>query len=106
MITTGYVYQIDQMIGEAASNAVRHAAARHLTLGLWREEHELRLEIEDDGSGFPFAGLRDDSELWQRRLGPLSLHQRVRSLGGTLAIASSRTGSTLSLRLPLEEPTR
>jgi signal transduction histidine kinase len=106
MITTGYVYQLDQMIGEAASNAVRHGAARHLSLGLWRDEEELRLEIEDDGSGFPFAGLRDDAELWQRRLGPLSLHQRVRSLGGTLAIASSRTGSTLSLRLPLEEPPR
>ena len=84
----------------------RHGAARHLRLGLTLAGDGLCLEIADDGTGFPFAGLRSDAELWQRRLGPLTLHQRVRSLGGTLAIDSSRTGSTLSLRLPLEEQPR
>jgi signal transduction histidine kinase len=105
-IPKSFCYELDQMIGEAASNAVRHGAAKRLRLGLSREGGVFRLEIEDDGSGFPFAGLRTDAELWQRRLGPLSLHQRVRSLGGSLAIASSRTGSTLSLILPLEHKPR
>ena len=106
LITTSFCYDIEQMVGEAASNAVRHGAARHLRLGLTLAGDGLCLEIADDGTGFPFAGLRSDAELWQRRLGPLTLHQRVRSLGGTLAIDSSRTGSTLSLRLPVEEQPR
>jgi signal transduction histidine kinase len=105
-ITTSFRYELEQMIGEAASNAVRHGGARQLRLRFARDAVTLRLEIADDGTGFPFAGLRSDAELWQRRLGPLSLHQRVRSLGGTLAIQSSRTGSTLSLVLPLEEQPR
>jgi signal transduction histidine kinase len=106
VIAKSFCYELDQMIGEAASNAVRHGGAGKLRLGLRREGDAFRLEIEDDGSGFPFAGPRSDAELWQRRLGPLSLHQRVRSLGGSLAIVSSRTGSTLSLCLPLEEQPR
>jgi signal transduction histidine kinase len=102
-VTPGYRYQLEQMIGEAASNAVRHGSASRLRLAIAREGEGMRLEIEDDGTGFPFTGLRADDELWQGRLAPASLHQRVRSLGGTLAILSTRTGSTLSLKLPLEE---
>jgi signal transduction histidine kinase len=102
-VTPSYRYQLEQMIGEAASNAVRHGSATRLRLAIASEADGIRLEIEDDGTGFPFTGLRTDADLWQRRLAPVSLHQRVRSLGGTLAIFSSRTGSILTLKLPVEE---
>jgi signal transduction histidine kinase len=103
LVDASYRYQLEQMISEAASNAVRHGRASHLRLRLSIDPDALQLDIADDGSGFAFIGARSDEELWQHRLGPLSLHQRVRSLGGSLAIQSSPKGATLSLRLPLEQ---
>jgi signal transduction histidine kinase len=101
-MTSLFQHQLEHIVREAVSNAVRHGGARTVHLSLAREGRWLRLEAVDDGDGFSFRGVRTDDELWQEKLGPRSVHERIRSLGGSLAIAASPSGSTLSMRLPVE----
>jgi signal transduction histidine kinase len=102
-VTSALRGQIDRIVREAVSNAVRHGAARRVALAFAREGAWLRLGIRDDGGGFAFEGARSDEQLWQDRLGPRSLHERVRAMGGFLSVSSGAAGSAIDLRLPLEE---
>jgi signal transduction histidine kinase len=102
-MTHTFRYQLDQLLREATSNAVRHGGARKVRVTVSFEGSWLCLEIADDGYGFPFSGIVADERLWQERLGPRSLHERLRSMGGSLAIAALPSGSALSMRLPLEQ---
>ena len=95
---------VGQLVREAAANAVRHGGARRIDTRLVRANGQLELEIRDDGSGFPVAGDFGDDELHARRLGPLSLRERVHNLGGRLRLRSSASGATLNIVLPLETP--
>ena len=62
----------------------------------------LHIEIEDDGTGFPFSGTYDLPELEALRIGPGSIKRRVRSLGGDILVNSRPGhGSTLRIRIPL-----
>ena len=90
-----------QIVREAVANAVRHGRATAVETRLGRAEGTLEVEISDNGSGFPFEGERAPEEL--AGAGPTSLWERVQNLGGRLRIASGRSGSRLSLELPLEE---
>jgi signal transduction histidine kinase len=94
--------QIDRILREAVSNAVRHGAARKVGLAFAGDGNWLHLDIGDDGEGFAFEGTRSDEQLWQDRLGPRSLHERVRASGGFLSLTSAPTGSAIHLRLPLD----
>ena len=60
--------------------------------------------IADDGSGFPFRGRYDLTELEARGIGPASLKERVASLAGNLVLTSSLSGSTVEIELPLNNP--
>lgn len=90
-----------QIVREAVANAVRHGRATAVETRLGRAEGTLEVEISDNGSGFPFEGERAPEEMAGD--GPTSLWERVQNLGGRLRIASGRSGSRLSLELPLEE---
>jgi signal transduction histidine kinase len=100
-VATHFRYQVDQIVREAVSNAARHGSAGQVTATVMQDDGFLSLEIADDGSGFGFEDTLADAQLWTARSGPRSLHERVRSLGGTLAVASSPEGSRLYLKLPL-----
>jgi signal transduction histidine kinase len=79
---------------EALHNAVRHAAASHVTVRLDGGPDRLTLEVTDDGIGFD----PDDPELRSRHLGLTSMEERARELGGTLQLAS-KPGSGTTVRL-------
>jgi signal transduction histidine kinase len=82
---------------EALHNAVRHAAARHVTVRLRGEPRALRVEVTDDGTGFDPA----DPELRSHHLGLTSMEERARELGGRLALRSQPGGGTVvSLEVP------
>ncbi len=52
VLPIGHRVQILQMAREALSNAVRHARADHVTIGLHDDGRFLDLRVEDDGVGF------------------------------------------------------
>ncbi|QNN54353.1 sensor histidine kinase [Nocardioides mesophilus] len=86
-----------RIAGEAATNAVRHAAARHVDVLLHREPDRLRVEVRDDGTG-----LRDGAP---RGVGLTSMRMRAEELGGTLTVSTSPHGTTVTASLPLSDPT-
>lgn len=91
------VYRLAQ---EALVNAARHAEASVINVTLAVAKAELRLDIIDDGRGFPFHGTYDLPELNQMNEGPLTLKERVARLAGDLTLKSMSTGTVLRMRLP------
>jgi signal transduction histidine kinase len=91
------VYRLAQ---EAAVNAARHASASRIAITLSVSDAELRLEVIDDGRGFPFHGTYDLATLTRLNCGPRTLKERVSQLAGDLTLNSMTTGTSLLMRLP------
>jgi signal transduction histidine kinase len=59
------------------------------------------LVIEDDGRGFEFAGRMTYADLKNSRRGPVLIKDRVRAIGGDLAIESAPgQGARLEVTFP------
>jgi signal transduction histidine kinase len=62
----------------------------------------LTVAVADDGTGFSFSGAYTLEELELLRMGPGSIKQRVRKLGGELVVESRPgRGAELRIRIPL-----
>lgn len=87
--------------GEAIRNVVRHAGARRVSVCVAGADGRVRLEVEDDGSGF-------DAEERERRRGEghvgLSLLEELAaSRGGRLAVRSAPgEGTSFELEVPAQ----
>jgi signal transduction histidine kinase len=89
------IYRITQ---EALTNVARHAGAGRVRLALSAVDGHLQLEVADDGVGLPRdLQLRNGA---RRGLGLIGIRERVRALGGTMALSSDQ-GARLQVRLPL-----
>jgi signal transduction histidine kinase len=89
-----------QCARELVNNLVKHAGARGGGIRLQAKDGVLTLSVEDDGHGFrtlPKDALPTD----KGGFGLYSLRERMRLFDGSVDIASSETGSRVSLRLPL-----
>ena len=85
-IIATHLYRIAQ---EAVANAVKHGKAQEVSIDLIAEEHQLTLEIRDNGNGLaPKAS---------RGKGGMGLHimdYRARTIGGSLRVANGPRGGT------------
>jgi len=88
------------LVAEALTNAARHAGAARIRGAAAVDGEAVRLDVEDDGRGFPFHGRHELAQLVAGGHGPWSLKERVAALGGELAIESSPRGSRVEIRLP------
>ena len=90
------LYRVAQ---EALRNAATHARARNVTVSLDQLDGHLTMQVTDDGCGFdPAATTRRSG------LGLVSLAERVRMLGGELAVtAAPDAGTRLAVSLPTGE---
>jgi signal transduction histidine kinase len=84
-----------QLIREAVANAVRHAAAKSITIEASAMGRDFRMEIINDGSEFPMRGGRLEM--------PTSLKDRVEQAGGMLDLARGMGVTKLSITLPIGE---
>jgi signal transduction histidine kinase len=89
-----------QIAREALSNITRHAHASTARVSLRHEGDDLRLEISDDGAGFDPAMAAPGGHH-----GLANMRDRAAALGGTLHVASSGTGTTIIVRLPIDPST-
>jgi signal transduction histidine kinase len=84
-----------RIASEALTNAVRHADARTVRLGLTAPDRTLRITVADDGhgvgAGTPGVGLA-------------SMRRRAEALGGHLDVHTAGTGTTITATFPLEQP--
>lgn len=94
--------EIVQIVREALNNIRKHSAASRAAISLDRDTSHILLRIDDDGTGFPFAGRFTLEELELLRLGPQSILRRVRALDGDLVLHSHPArGSELEIQLPI-----
>ncbi|MGA0586326.1 sensor histidine kinase [Dyella sp. KRB-257] len=83
------------VLREAVTNIHRHARATEARIDISSEQGELRMRISDNGCG----GLAAHGN------GVSGMRERVRALGGTLAIDSPpRKGTTITIAVPVAAP--
>jgi signal transduction histidine kinase len=91
-----------QIYRESLHNVKKHAHASHVVVKLWQNEGEVVLVVDDNGEGFSFAGRFTGDELDRLRLGPISIKERTRSVGGVLTVESTPGhGARLTIEVPL-----
>lgn len=82
---------------EAVNNALKHAEASEIRIGLEEEGGLLNMEVEDDGQGF------DESATSREGMGLQIMRYRARLIGGTLEVKPAPAGGTLvrcTVKLP------
>jgi signal transduction histidine kinase len=92
--------EVYSIINEAVANAVKHARAAHIDVQLRVNGGGVNIVVADDGAGFPFSGTFTLAQLNEQRRGPVTLKERVASLGGDLVLDSSPAGSRIDIRVP------
>lgn len=76
-----------RVLQECVTNALRHAAAKHLSVRLFADDNDLHLTVRDDGIGFHVASAQSRAALGGS-LGLLSMAERATLAGGNLEIRS------------------
>ena len=88
-----HIYRVLQ---EALNNVVRHSGSKKAWVRLRFTAQNLRLEIEDHGSGFPAAAPRQG-------IGLVAMRERAELLGGKITILRPTDGGTVvSMTIPRE----
>jgi signal transduction histidine kinase len=94
--------EIFQIYREALNNIKKHAKASHVVVKLSQDDSRLVLVVDDNGEGFSFAGKFTADELDRLRLGPISIKERARTVGGVLTVESNPGhGARLTIEVPL-----
>jgi len=94
--------ELFQIYRESLHNIKKHANASHVVVKLRQDESNVFLVVDDNGSGFSFSGRYTSEELDRLRLGPISIKERTRSVGGTLTVESNPGhGARLIVEIPL-----
>jgi signal transduction histidine kinase len=96
-----FAHEIYQIVREGLVNAARHGKASAARVELALEDRQLRINISDNGQGFPSHGYHDHVSIAATGFGPATIKGRVASLGGRLDIFSAGSGSRLEVTLPL-----
>ena len=96
-------HDLCRIVNESLSNAARHGGASRAAVALTRRNGFVEMRISDNGCGFPFTGRRDLAALERGGVGPRTLKERARNLGGTLIVESSNGGASIEMRLPVQE---
>jgi signal transduction histidine kinase len=92
-----------QVVREALNNIYKHAQATHVVFSVERKNQCLYVSVHDNGRGFRFGGRFSLEELELMRMGPRSIKQRIRAMGGDLSLESHPgQGSNLRVSVPLD----
>ena len=90
-----------RVVQEALTNVGKHARASRVLVHVETDQSQLRIEIEDDGTGFETADVRD--HLRAGRVGLASMRERVELASGTFAIRSTPgRGTAVLASMPLD----
>jgi signal transduction histidine kinase len=94
--------QVARIVHEALVNVRKHSGADRVLVRADVDDGWWRLSIEDDGKGFSFAGRKTLDELVAQHQGPRTIVERLRIVGGDLAVESRPGfGARLEVAVPL-----
>ncbi|MFB3778196.1 MAG: histidine kinase [Bryobacteraceae bacterium] len=92
--------ELVQIVREALTNVQKHSRASRAAVSVRADRAQIAITIEDDGVGYSFGGVFNQEELETLRMGPASIQNRVRAIGGTLTLESRpQRGSVLTVRV-------
>jgi PAS domain S-box-containing protein len=88
-------------VRELLRNVARHSSARHVDVTVVRQNHEVRVTVEDDGVGFDASeAVRLDAK--SGGFGLFGIRERLRYLGGRLRVDSALgEGARLTAIVPI-----
>jgi len=94
--------QLYRVVQECLNNVVKHARAGYVEVRVWREGRHLHARVQDNGEGFDLAH-KSGSPKSKGGLGLAGMTERVRLLGGEIAIRSQPgSGTVVEATLPVE----
>ncbi len=92
-----------RIVQESLNNIIKHADARTIRVTALYTEHELDLQVEDDGKGAA-SGQLDMDENSFKSLGLRNMHNRAKMIGGGFSIHSvPGNGTIIKLNIPLNK---
>lgn len=93
--------EVEFLIREATANAVKHAAARHITVSLAQADDEILIALKDNPGTQPVTreSYTGDFELQSQ-----SIMKRLGKIGGTAYFHNLSINSLISIRLPSSLP--
>lgn len=91
----GQVHALRSVVREAASNTIKHADARMLSIKVRARQGQIQIEIRDDGVGFDPA----QSSSGQ---GVSNMRARMESVGGAFDVVSQKAGVALHASFPCQ----
>jgi signal transduction histidine kinase len=95
-----------RLVQEALTNIHRHAESPTADIRLSAGSGEIRLEVEDQGRGFPTEILGGDQRPMARMgVGMRGMEERLRQLGGDLKVSSGDWGTRIVAELTFVEKT-
>ena len=100
-VTTAQAITLFRICQESMSNIAKHAQARHASVELKTNEHEIVMTISDDGKG-----IKSSDTLKTNSFGLRGMQERVVALDGTFSIAdqakTGKQGTIVTVKLPVE----
>lgn len=92
-----------RIIQECLTNVHRHSGSTTAKIELARSRNQLRLRIEDSGTGLPSFGVVRDGSRSLPGVGIGGIRERVCQLGGQMQIRSGDWGTAVEVEFPLDE---
>jgi len=89
-----------RVMQESLSNIHRHSGSKTACIQLSGNDHEIRLEVSDQGRGLVREMVDRVIDETQLGVGIAGMRERIRQLGGQLEIRSSSKGTTVIAVLP------
>lgn len=104
LLTPPVCRELARIAQEALVNVRKHSGAKQVLVQLLHSRGNWELVIEDDGTGFPFAGRATQSELDSAGHAPAIIRERVRLIHGQLTIESKPgQGARIEITVPPSE---
>jgi PAS domain S-box-containing protein len=91
-----------RVVQECLTNIHRHSGSSTAAIRVSRSENEVRLEVRDAGKGMPADTQTSLASGKLSGVGLRGMSERLRQMGGQLAITSNGTGTVIMATLPIE----
>jgi signal transduction histidine kinase len=94
-----------RMVQECLTNIHRHSGSKTATIRVLERNHEILVEVQDQGKGISRERQLELSSSSRTGVGFRGMRERLRQLGGVLEIKSVGNGTTVMAVLPLPDVT-
>jgi signal transduction histidine kinase len=94
---------IFRVVQECLTNIHRHSGSPVAKIHLRQRDQEVLVEIEDKGKGIPSEKVEEMATAGAPGVGIRGMRERLRQLGGSLDVNSSKGGTIIRVRLPISD---